>query len=521
MREHPYFKPLPIRHPAHISELPALRTDAFLDLEREEIHRNLFNNGGADFDPAALRRQLMVNPILRNLYDRISNPVEGYALKKHTKHVQETFEEFFSHRFGTELAGGVSKALMRVLLAVHDMGKPDAIANNQKDQEHAYTWRLVEPLLLALGFSTRDRDIARALLCTNAIGPYLMSRRFHINCTPENRDRYAARIREEFGLDEIALADIFERYESCGCVTFGTNLERHMRQVTLRKIREAAAFAGLEISDYFELMRIYFMSDLGSYITALGGKSAFADTYFTVDRQARRINWSSEYNKLFRRLESGLGMKPATDKGRLQATTSTSRILQVSDKEILHQTIRGFPGRRILFVGCGADLNDIKRVFRARKNSQHELYIGIDPLLPEALSEADKKIEHQGLPASILAMRGKTSEVLTGLEEEIDVVYIIAPFGTSMYPLNLGMNPTLLQHDADTLYRVLNRGGYLDLVTENYDWAEEYAATLKFRFGESARQHLHFDDVLAPNSSYMQGRWEGIGALYRLLAFKR
>lgn len=104
---------------------------------------------------------------------------QKYTLKEHTLMVMGQFGKYFSNK---KLPAGIDTNFFRVILVLHDIGVPAAIkegvkhgqsCRKAKQQQHKYTIGIMGPVLSELGFSTRDMNIALALISEDRIGKYI------------------------------------------------------------------------------------------------------------------------------------------------------------------------------------------------------------------------------------------------------------------------------------------------------------------------------------------------------------
>jgi len=119
---------------------------------------------------------------LKNTYPHVaenfgkSSGTEMGSIESHTKDVlkqwetqlaPEEFEEI-SARYGTDV-----NALMNVVLPLHDIGKPQALASGDKTLQHSFTVPILEDILQKEGFDKKDIDLARELFNHDMIGSLL------------------------------------------------------------------------------------------------------------------------------------------------------------------------------------------------------------------------------------------------------------------------------------------------------------------------------------------------------------
>lgn len=69
-------------------------------------------------------------------YEADAGVWEGYTIRQHTLMVMGQFEKYFSH---SSLPANMDRNLFRATLALHDIGKPEAIRMGGKHLQHEYT----------------------------------------------------------------------------------------------------------------------------------------------------------------------------------------------------------------------------------------------------------------------------------------------------------------------------------------------------------------------------------------------
>ena len=163
---------------------------------------------------------------------------QGYSIREHTIMVLSQFEKYYGNK---ELPAGVSKKLLSFVLAVHDLGKPRAIAAGNKDAQHEHTVGLVEPLMQRMGYSQDEVNIALALIDGDPLGNYLRD----IQSSPD----------------------------------------------TAQKIFKMAQKAGMKPEDFYQLLVVYYQCDAASYTEDAGGERSL-DGLFSFDPQNRAISFA-------------------------------------------------------------------------------------------------------------------------------------------------------------------------------------------------------------------------------------
>lgn len=192
------------------------------------------------FLPEALFAVLKRDAFLKDQY---VNGSSGYwSLEEHSSAVVEQFERFFRG----PLPGGVDRSLMRLILALHDIGKPSAAKEKGVAFQHEYNRRIASEYLRKWGYTDKEIAVASALVGSDPIGGHLKN----FKGGPAAEERYAA------------------------------------------EMRAAAKEAGLPVDQYFELARIYYMSDASAYTLTGAGGEGFLDHLFVFKPSEKRMEFS-------------------------------------------------------------------------------------------------------------------------------------------------------------------------------------------------------------------------------------
>lgn len=155
---------------------------------------------------------------------------EKYTLEKHSMMVLNQFDKYFSEK---NLPGNFSPELFRVLLVLHDIGKPQAVKDGDKHLQHEYTVKMVREILARLDFSSEEINTCIALVDGNPVGRFIIR------------------------------GDIDSAKE---------------------KILEMARRTNLSLKDFFDLLLIYYMCDASSYTEDAGGEKSL-DELFIFGRE--------------------------------------------------------------------------------------------------------------------------------------------------------------------------------------------------------------------------------------------
>ena len=165
---------------------------------------------------------------------------EGYTLKQHTLMVMKQFRKYFSRK-----SLPVDTNFFEFILALHDIGKP----KGGKTHQHAHTIEIVRPLLTQLKFRPEQIAFATSLLDGSPIGNFINAR--------------------------VDL-DISEAAE---------------------KVIQMAKKSGLSLEQFWELLKIYYQVDAGSYTQDAGSHDGELDFLFTFDRDNERMSFSPTASK--------------------------------------------------------------------------------------------------------------------------------------------------------------------------------------------------------------------------------
>ncbi|MFH1416153.1 MAG: cyclic nucleotide-binding domain-containing protein [Elusimicrobiota bacterium] len=203
---------------------------------------------GDEFSPESLLNALKeAFPEVESLYSE--QVTWDNTLERHTLMLLGQFEKYFR---GMEFPAGVDTGLFRLILALHDIGKPKALVEGT--DEHEETARMMREMLGKLGYSSSQIAVAENLIDGESIG--------------------------------IVLKD-------SGKIDRAASI-----------IRRGAQKAGIAAAAYFELSAIFFMCDAGSYTMDAGATEKGADDLFSFNPKEGRM-WFSDITSInFRELES-------------------------------------------------------------------------------------------------------------------------------------------------------------------------------------------------------------------------
>lgn len=116
---------------------------------------------------------LSQDPKIKKLYRSRAGNYEVYTIRTHTERVAENYL-LQTKNFRFETASSVKNVrltpLMKATIALHDIGKPLALAKGSTHLQHQFTLPILEKKLLELGFSLDEIGVAKALVDHDVLG---------------------------------------------------------------------------------------------------------------------------------------------------------------------------------------------------------------------------------------------------------------------------------------------------------------------------------------------------------------
>lgn len=98
---------------------------------------------------------------------------EAYSIATHTHTVITNFEKYFPEdRFPENF----DREIFKLILALHDIGKPEAIANEWKDAQHEYTSHMIKEFFDEIQMDEKYKNFAVALVWVDVIWGYLQNK---------------------------------------------------------------------------------------------------------------------------------------------------------------------------------------------------------------------------------------------------------------------------------------------------------------------------------------------------------
>jgi hypothetical protein len=220
-------------HPSEIINTSERRLNLHFTLE--ELNEVLDR---PDYNPEELIQLLKRD--FHQEYESQVGVIQELTLEQHTLKAAQQFEKYFADQ---KLPGNISLKLFRFLLALHDIGKPEAFTRGDKRLQHVYTPIIVRSLLENLGFQEKDVPIAVALVSIDPIGEFLK------NSDPED---------------------------------------------VIKELEVAAEDSGVPILDLYKLLLILYQVDASSYTKDAGVEKGM-DRFFIFDSAHGKIDFSPPY----------------------------------------------------------------------------------------------------------------------------------------------------------------------------------------------------------------------------------
>lgn len=178
---------------------------------------------------------------------------EGYTLKQHTSMVLSQFEKYFSNSLQYT---NIDKNFFKTFLALHDLGKPEAVRMGEKHLQYEHTKRIMNNILSELGYSRQEKALALALVSADPIGESIKAN--------------------------------------------GRNIE-----ASAREIIKLAQAANIPTAKFFDLLTIYYRVDAGSYTEDAGGKRSL-DILFEFDKERKQLRFAPQTNEVIAKLKTAV-----------------------------------------------------------------------------------------------------------------------------------------------------------------------------------------------------------------------
>lgn len=142
--------------------------------------------------------------LIQRQFEKAATAGFNYSLRKHTLSVLDVFETYFSSVF--ELG---QRNCMRMLLALHDIGKPMAIQRGDKTLQHRFTIRIINRLP-DRWVGSSQRNWLCTLLADDYLGDFLKGNYTEEQCLLRLRAAHA-----QSGADKAVFFNHLSVYYQC------------------------------------------------------------------------------------------------------------------------------------------------------------------------------------------------------------------------------------------------------------------------------------------------------------------
>ena len=95
----------------------------------------------------------------QGVMDRDAGNWEGYTLGEHTETVLRVFERTYEGKIPEHIT-----PIMKLILLVHDIGKPEAVAQGQKNKQHHHNAQVADQFLQTIGIEIPLRNIIKGII---------------------------------------------------------------------------------------------------------------------------------------------------------------------------------------------------------------------------------------------------------------------------------------------------------------------------------------------------------------------
>lgn len=205
-----------------------------------------------DFSPKELIDLLKQVPAFYDLMMASAGISQRYTIEEHSKMVLGQLEKYFQN---DKLPSRSDRGFYRILLALHDIGKPIAIQNGNKKLQHVETAPIVRKFLEFIKYDQSSVNLGTAILSGDPIGEFFQS--------------------------ELS------------------------EEKTVELIKNMAEIAQLEVLEFFRILKIVYMVDAGSYTLDAGGPKAL-DRLFVFKPKEGEMDFAEPFKASIVQLEASL-----------------------------------------------------------------------------------------------------------------------------------------------------------------------------------------------------------------------
>jgi len=136
---------------------------------KNELANNYFISNYSNNPSSLIERICEKNTDLAKLFD---SQVRHYTIRKHTEIVCNQFIKYFKN-----IEISIDKRTFITFLALHDIGKPIAESEGNRNNQHLYTSQIINDNWEKLFDSNKNKSIIMALVSTDCIGAYFQKKK--------------------------------------------------------------------------------------------------------------------------------------------------------------------------------------------------------------------------------------------------------------------------------------------------------------------------------------------------------
>lgn len=133
-----------------------------------------------ELNAAALLSELSKDSEIADLYAADAGVWEGFTIQEHTLMVLENFRAqypLFQKKFAFRAGENIRlQELLRISIALHDIGKPLAIRNGDKKMQHEFTLEILASQLRKWNFNDAEIRLSLALVGHDFLGEMVKGR---------------------------------------------------------------------------------------------------------------------------------------------------------------------------------------------------------------------------------------------------------------------------------------------------------------------------------------------------------
>ncbi|KJJ83690.1 conserved hypothetical protein, membrane [Candidatus Omnitrophus magneticus] len=152
--------------------------------------------------PKSLLNFIKIELGYKEMYSKGVGVWEGFTLEEHTLSVMRNFEKFNFKEKLPNVKNLNLLPLLRLSLALHDIVKPKANEDGDKNRQHEYSIEIINNEMKQLGFKNDEINFVTALIMDDPIGNFLQN---FISI-----DTAYAKIKKMAQYSELSLTDFFE-----------------------------------------------------------------------------------------------------------------------------------------------------------------------------------------------------------------------------------------------------------------------------------------------------------------------